>query len=288
MSKQFYVGGQALIEGVMMKTPEYVSAAARTSKGKIVRLRRRHVSLTQRSWFGRLPFVRGVVSLVEMLVIGIKMLNWSADQQAERKEERLRPWETGITLLVSLALAIVLFVLAPYYLARFFTDTREVLFNVIDGAFRIIIFIGYVWFIGLFKDMRRLYQYHGAEHMTVHCHEAGKALVAKNVQRYSPVHPRCGTSLLMFVIIVSIMVFSLVKDPRWYVNVPLRIVLIPAIAGVSYELLRLSARWPNNIILKAIMQPGLWVQKITTQKPKKDQVEVAIAALKQVVSRTTR
>lgn len=282
MKPQVMIGGQALIEGVMMKSPTLVGAAARTPRGTIVRLRRRHASLTQRSWLWRLPFVRGVVSLGEMLVIGIRMLNWSADQQAVKKDEKLGSWETGIALLASLALAIALFVLVPYWLARFFTETRGTLFNLIDGVFRIVIFVGYVWSIGLFKDIRRMYQYHGAEHMTVHCHEAGKALVPQNVRNYSPIHPRCGTSLLMFVIIVSILVFSLVKDPRWYVNVPLRIVLIPVIAGISYELLKLSARWPNNLVLKALMQPGLWVQKITTRSPQKDQIEVAIAALKQV------
>jgi uncharacterized protein YqhQ len=283
-AKPIAVGGQALIEGVMMKTAHWVGAAARTPAGAIARIRKRHVSLTERSWLFRLPLVRGVVSLGDMLVLGIRMLNWSANQQAEKKADRLGPWETGITLFVSLALAIVLFVLAPYWATRFFVAAQGTLFNLIDGLIRIIIFIGYVWLIGQFKDIRRMYQYHGAEHMTVHCHEAGKALQPRHVRRYSPVHPRCGTSLLMFVIIVSILVFSLVRDPRWYVNVPMRIVLIPVIAGASYELLKLSARWPNNLILNLLMKPGLWVQKITTRKPDKKQIEVAVAALKQVVT----
>jgi uncharacterized protein YqhQ len=281
--KQFYVGGQALIEGVMMKTPDYVSAAARTPKGTIKKIKKRHVSLAQKLWLWRLPLFRGVVTLFEMMILGIKMLNWSADQQAEKKEDKLKPWETTLTLLVSIGLAILLFVIAPYWVARFFVDTRGVAFNAIDGIARIAFFIGYLWAISLFKDVRRMFEYHGAEHMAVHCHEAKNALTPQNVRKYSPVHPRCGTSLLMYVIIVSIIVFSLVKDARWYVNVPLRVVLIPFIAGVSYELLKFGARCPNNIILKALMQPGLWVQKITTKKPKKEQIEVAIAALKQVV-----
>jgi len=276
------IGGQALIEGVMMKSPTAVAAAARTPKGKIVHTKKKHISLTQRSLFYRLPLVRGVVSLGEMLVLGIKMLNWSADQQAEKDSEKLKPWETGVTLFVSITLAIGLFVVAPYWLTRFIVSSQGTLFNLIDGIFRVALFIGYVWAIGLFKDIRRMYQYHGAEHMAVHCNEASLALTQQNVRKFSPVHPRCGTSLLMFVIIVSIIVFSLVKDPRWYVNVPLRIILIPLIAGVSYELLKLSARWPNNFVLKSLMLPGLWVQKITTRRPKKDQIEVAIAALKQV------
>ena len=282
MTKPLPIGGQALIEGVMMKSPTRVAAAARTPKGTIVKTKRRYVSLTERSWLLRLPFIRGIIFLGEMLVIGIKMLNWSADQQAERKSEHLGPWETGIALLFSLGLTIALFVIAPYWLARFAVDSRGALFNIIDGIARIAIFIGYVWFIGLFKDINRLYQYHGAEHMSVHCHEAGKTLTPEHVRKYSTVHPRCGTSLLMFVIIVSILVFSVVKDPRWYVNIALRIVLIPLIAGVSYELLKLSARWPNNLILRTLMLPGLWVQKITTRKPAKDQIEVAIVALKEV------
>jgi uncharacterized protein YqhQ len=280
--KQFYVGGQALIEGVMMKTPNWVGAAARTPSGKIVTTRKRHKSLTDKSIFLRLPFVRGIIFLGEMMVIGLKMLNWSANQQATNKEEKLTAWETSIALMLSLGLTIVLFVIAPYYLARIFTTTRAVLFNLIDGAFRVLIFICYLWLIGLFKDVKRMYQYHGAEHMTVHCHEAGYKLTPENVRKYSPVHPRCGTSLLMFVIIASILLFSVVRDPRWFINVPLRIVLIPVIAGISYELLKLSARWPNFILFRIIMQPGLWAQKITTKKPHKDQIEVAIAALKQV------
>ena len=175
-AKQFYVGGQALVEGVMMKTPDYVSAAARKPSGKIVRFKRRHISLTQKSLFLRLPFIRGVIFLGEMMVIGIRMLNWSADQQATKKEEKLKPWETTLTLLVSLAFAVALFVLAPYWLTRIFTSIPGTLFNVIDGVFRILIFVGYLWFIALFKDVRRLFQYHGAEHMTVHCHEAGRSL----------------------------------------------------------------------------------------------------------------
>ncbi len=277
------LGGQALIEGVMMKTPTHISAAARTPKGKIVTIKKKHVALSQRNWFCKLPFIRGIVSLGEMLVVGIKMLNWSADQQAEKKSDKLGPWEAGFTIFFSIALAIGLFVIAPYYLARFFIETRGVQFNLIDGVFRVAIFLGYLWIIGMFKDVHRMFQYHGAEHMAVHCHEAEKKLTPENVKKYSPVHPRCGTSLLMFVIILSIIVFSLIKDPRWYVNVPLRIVLIPLIAGISYELLKLSARWPKNIVLKILMQPGLWVQKITTKKPAKDQIEVAIAALKRVV-----
>lgn len=282
-TKQNYVGGQALIEGVMMKTPDYVGAAARTPKGKIVRIKKKHVSLTQKSWVLRLPFIRGVIFLGEMMVIGIKMLNWSADQQSEKKDEKLSAWETSIALFLSLALTIVLFVLAPYYLARFFTDTRAIAFNLIDGAFRVVIFIAYLWIIGLFKDIKRMYQYHGAEHMTVHCHEAGYKLTPENVRKYSPVHPRCGTSLLVFVIIASILLFSVVRDPRWFVNVPLRILLIPVIAGISYELLKLSARFQHNIILNVLMKPGLWAQRLTTKKPHKDQIEVAIAALKQVI-----
>lgn len=283
MTKPFSVGGQALIEGVMMKTPHAVAAAARTPKGRIVTTRKRWVSLTEQSFLYRLPLIRGVVSLGEMLIQGIKMLNWSANQQAESKSEKLGPFETAITLIVSFGLAIGLFVVAPYWIAKIFVKTNGTLFNLIDGIVRVLVFVGYVWVIGLMKDVRRMYQYHGAEHMAVHCHEARKALIVGNVRHYSTVHPRCGTSLLMFVIIVSILVFSLVKDPRWYVNVPLRILLIPLIAGASYELLKLSARWPNNPLLKLLMLPGLWVQKITTLRPDKKQIEVAITALKEAL-----
>jgi uncharacterized protein YqhQ len=280
--KPFSVGGQALIEGVMMKTPHKVAAAARTPDGKIVRTKKRYVTRTERSWFYRLPIIRGIVSLGEMLVVGIKMLNWSADQQAGTNE-KMSAWETSLALILSLGLTVALFIIAPYWLARLLTETRGTVFNLIDGLARIVIFVAYVWAIGLFSDVKRMYQYHGAEHMTVHCHEAGKALKPENVRKYSPVHPRCGTSLLMFVIIVSILIFSLVKDPRWYVNVPLRVMLVPIVAGISYELLKLSARWPRNLILRWMMLPGLWVQKITTKVPAKDQIQVAIVALEEAL-----
>lgn len=281
--KEISIGGQALIEGVMMKTATHIAAAARKPDKSIVRIKRKQTTWSQRFKLLRLPIVRGAVMLAEMLVTGIKMIDWSAHQQEEKPADRIKPWQTSIALLISLSLAIALFVLAPYLLTRIIVDSTGLLFNLVDGAFRIAILVSYVWLIGLFKDVRRMYQYHGAEHMTVHCYEHKKPLIPANVKKYSPVHPRCGTSLLMFVVIVSILVFSLVREPRWFVNVPLRILLIPLIAGISYELLKLSARWPKNPVLKMFMLPGLWVQKITTRKPDKKQIEVAIAALKQLV-----
>jgi uncharacterized protein YqhQ len=277
------IGGQALVEGVMMKSRHYVAAAARRPDGTIARVRERFVSAAEKSWFFRLPLVRGAVVLFEMLVLGLRMLEWSANQQAKSRSDRLSAFQTGLTMVFSFGLAIVLFILVPYWLSRFFVETRGVVFSLIDGFFRITIFVCYIAGISLLRDVRRMFEYHGAEHMAVHCYEAGKPLTPANARHYSPVHLRCGTSLLVFVIVVSILAFSLVRAQHWYINVPLRVLLIPVIAGAGYELVRLSARFPGSTVIRALTLPGLWVQKITTRRPGKGQVEVAIAALKGVI-----
>jgi len=276
--KPSYVGGQALIEGVLMVTEKKIGIAVRKPNGKIVT--KRQPRKINKYPVLKIPFVRGVIYLFEMLIVGMKALSWSADQQAE-KEEELTAMQLTLTMLFSFALAVGLFIIAPYYLTKL-TKTTGAMFNLIDGAIRLLIFVGYVWGISLFKDVKRLFQYHGAEHMAVHCYEKGKELTVKNVRRFAKEHERCGTALLFIVIIVSIIVFSLLKDPRWYVNLPLRIVLIPVIGGISYELLKLNARFKNKI-LYALVWPGLIVQKITTQKPDDGQIEVAIAAIKKVL-----
>ncbi len=282
MKKNKYVGGQAVIEGVMIKSPKYTATAVRKPNGKIVYKRERSKSLTKKYVLLRLPVVRGFIYLFEMLIVGTRMLTWSADQQEDDGEE-LKGWQLALTVLISIGVTIAVFVVLPYYLTRVFIKEPTVSFNILDGVFRVLIFLLYVWVIGLFKDIHRVYQYHGAEHMAVHCYESGKALTVKNVRKHHKEHPRCGTSLIMFVIIISIISFSLIKYEQWYYNLPLRIIVVPIIAGISYELLKFSARFKSSKALGWLVAPGIWVQRITTKRPSNKQIEVAIAALKKAL-----
>ncbi len=262
------------MEGVMIKAPDNVSMAARKPNGKIVSRRERHVSLVQKHKILGLPFIRGIIQLFEMMVVGIKALSWSANQQGEDEELGAKEW--FLVVFFAVALTIGLFVLLPYYSAKFFFESHTVRFGLIDGLIRLLVFLGYLFVIGFMSDVRRMFQYHGAEHMAVHCYENKLALKVNNVKKFPPEHPRCGTSLLLFVVAVSIILFSLVRTQHWYYNVPARIILIPVVAGISYELLKFSAKYKW---LKWLSYPGLWTQKLTTRKPSAKQIEVAIAAV---------
>ncbi len=283
MKKTKPVGGQAVIEGVMMKDDKAYAIAVRTPKGKIITRKKRYLSLCKTNKILALPFIRGIIQLGEMLVIGIKTLTWSADIAEEKKSEKISKKELGITLLIALAFTIGLFVVLPYYATKLVVTKHGVFFNLIDGIIRVAVFFAYLIIIGLFKDMKRVFQYHGAEHMSVACYEARKPLTPKNCKKYSRLHPRCGTSFLVYVIVISIIAFSLVKTDLWYVNLGIRILFIPLIIGVSYEFLKLATKFKNNIIFKILILPGLWTQKITTKKPDNKQLEVAIVALKKII-----
>jgi uncharacterized protein YqhQ len=270
------VGGQALIEGVLIKAPGRIAMAARTPKGRIVTQARQSTAWARRHPLLGLPVVRGAVTLVEMVVLGSRALTWSATMQGEEPTRG----EMAFALVLSIGLAAGLFIFAPYYLSSLVVATRGVLFNLIDGLARAGLFIGYLALIGLMPDIRRTFMYHGAEHMAVHCREARLKLTKGNVRRFPPEHPRCGTSLLVFVILVSIILFSLIPSVRWYLNIPVRLLLVPLIAGISYEALKASARvrW-----LSFLSAPGIWVQRLTTRRPRGDQIEVAIAAVNAAV-----
>lgn len=276
------IGGQAVIEGVLMKAPEKYAISVRLPSGHIKTRLTSWLTFPRRSKLLGLPLVRGVAYMLEMLIVGMEALTWSANQQAEEAEQ-LKTHEIILTILFAIGLTIVIFVVVPFVLARFFAQSRgELLFNVVDGAFRLLFFLGYLFLIAKMKDVQRLFEYHGAEHKAVHCLEAEKPLTIKNVQAYPTEHPRCGTSFLILVVGVSIVVFSFITDPRWFVKLVSRIVLIPVIAGVSYELLKCSARLKDHPVMRAVVFPGILLQKITTKQPSDDQVEVAIAALKAV------
>jgi uncharacterized protein YqhQ len=282
MAKKANLGGQAVIEGVMIRSPKSISVAVRKEDGSIKVKKQHYKSLVDRCIILKLPVLRGIIYLFEMLVLAMKALTYSAEE-ATGEEEKLTTFELFLTIFLAVVFVLLIFVAAPYYLAKLSGVQSRLLFNAIDGAVRLVLFFAYLILISLMKDIKRLYQYHGAEHKTVHCYEAGKELIVANVKKYSTLHPRCGTSFLVIVLAISIILFSLIKDPRWYVNIPFRILLVPVIAGISYELLKLSARYEKSPLAQLIIAPGLWVQKLTTREPDKKQMEVAIAAVKKVM-----
>lgn len=296
-SKKLNIGGQAVIEGVMIRgLNNYVTAVRKgrkiiTKKGIIKRKKYRFLK-----WY----FFRGFVNLIEMLVIGIKSLMWSAEQAAP-KEEKIGKNELAFTILISIGAVILLFIALPYFLTNlmgFAEEKKPMVFNIVDGIIRILIFLIYIAAISFIKDVRILFQYHGAEHKAIHCYENGRKLDIANVKKFTTLHPRCGTSFLLIVFIVSILVFSLLPSVilsyyqgfsdlnawlRKGILFPARILLIPFIAGISYELLKISSRSQKNLLFRLISMPGLALQKITTQEPNDKQIEVAIASLKKLI-----
>ena len=294
--KKLDIGGQAVIEGVMMRSKNHVVTAVR-KKGKIVY---KHDKIKKKPKFYQFFFIRGIVNLIEMLLVGIKTLNWSASQQTEDEEE-LSGWAIALTMIIAFAFAIGLFLLLPYaltYLIGIKETSRPILFNIIDGIIKVAIFILYVYLISLMKDIKRVFQYHGAEHKSVFCYEDNKKLTVENAEKYTTLHPRCGTAFLMIVIIVGVFLFSFIpvivemiypaiNNIHWLLKRTLlfltRILLLPIIAGLSYESLKFGAKHQTNPIFRAITLPGLWIQKITTQKPDKKQIEVALFALSKVL-----
>ena len=277
MSENITVGGQAVIEGVMMIAKNRVATAVRKKDGSIVLNVDNFNSITTRFRIAKLPFIRGVVSLFEMMYLGMKTLTWSVNQQEENGQEMSR-LEIGITFAISIIASIVMFVLVPYGLTYLIAKQQTLLFNMIDGVFRLLIFVTYLVLIARMSDVRRIFQYHGAEHKTVNCFEQHKELTPENVLACSRIHPRCGTSLIVFVLGLSIVMFSLLKSPTWYVNLAIRILLIPVIAGISYEVVKFSAR-QESLFFKTLIKPGLLTQQLTTREPSREQCEVAIDAL---------
>jgi len=303
LKKNVDVGGQAVIEGVMMRSPEYITIAIRKSNGEIVVKKNRYISLSKRFKLLNLPIIRGVVALGETLYIGIKALTFSAEEaieeeapSVEKKERKgmFTPLDskhlTGFTSLWLIATVILAFILAfllffylPLMVTSFLNIKGGFLFNLVDGIIRIAIFLIYIWVITLWGEMRRIFEYHGAEHKSIYTLEAGDDLLPVNAKKYSTLHPRCGTSFLLIVMIVSIIVFMFLGRPHTLADRLVRFLFIPLIAGISYELIKLSGKKRESKIAKILMAPGLWLQKITTKEPSEKQLEVAIAALKEAL-----
>ena len=277
------VGGQAVIEGVMMRGPGKVATAVRNPDGRIEVEKGPVHSIADKYPILKKPMLRGSVSLVESLVLGIRSLSYSAKMAGE-EDEQLSDKEMAGTIIFAFVLAAILFIAIPTGAAKFFHFITDdpVFLNLMEGFLRLVIFLGYIWGISRMKDIRRVFQYHGAEHKTIHCYEAGLPLTVENVQQFSRLHPRCGTNFLLIVMLVSIFVFAFLGWPSLIERIASRILLLPVVAGISYELIRLAGRSQNAIIQTAI-KPGLWLQYLTTRPPEDDMVEVAIESLKAVL-----
>ena len=281
--KKITIGGQAVIEGVMMRGPELVATAVRNAQGRIELEVKPVNSIADRYPIFKKPMLRGCVSLFESLVMGIRSLGYSA-QMAGEEDEQLTDKELAGTMIFAFALAAVLFIAIPTGAAKLFHVITEdpVFLNLMEGFLRLFIFMAYIFAISRMKDIQRVFQYHGAEHKTIACFEAGEALTVENVARHTRLHKRCGTSFLLIVMLVSIFVFAFLGWPDLAERIASRIVLLPVVAGISYEIIRFSAN-SDNCLLGWAVKPGLWLQKLTTREPEPEMIEVAIESAKAVL-----
>ena len=276
------VGGQAVIEGVMMRGFGKVATAVREPDGNINVQVKPVNSIADKYPILKLPFLRGSVTLIESLILGIKSLSFSA-QAAGEEDEQLSDKEMVATIFFALVLACVLFIAIPTAAAKFLHTLTEDPFvlNLAEGFLRLIIFFAYIAGISRMKDVQRVFQYHGAEHKTIFCYEADLPLTVENVKKFPRLHPRCGTAFLLIVMIVSIFVFAFLGWPDLWLRILSRIILLPVVAGIAYEIIRFAGRSKNSFVKLAIM-PGLWLQYLTTREPDGSMIEVAIASLEAV------
>lgn len=285
------IGGQAVIEGVMMRSLTGYSVAVRQPDGGISIKKDKLTSITKQYPFLKAPVLRGSVVLIQSLILGMRALNYSASvaTEGEDGEPEMSNWAVAGSMLFALVLGIGFFILAPLGITNlirhyFAPKMGNLAYNAIDGVLRAVFFFAYIFGISLMDEIRRVFQYHGAEHKTVYTFEANEDLTVENARKKSTLHPRCGTSFLMFVMAISILVFSLVPSTApFLVKFGARVVLIPLIAGLAYEIIRFSARHLDSAVCRTLIQPGLWLQRITTKEPDDNQLEVALVALKEAL-----
>jgi uncharacterized protein YqhQ len=277
MNQPVLYGGQAVIEGVMMRGPDRMAIAVRRPDGEIAIKQEAIESLTQRYKLLRLPILRGVVALVESLTIGTRALMYSASQ-AMPEEEQLSSKEMTLTSTLGFALAIGIFVVIPTLVTSWVKGwAGSTIGNLVEALLRLGMFIGYLVGISFMKEIERVYQYHGAEHKVINTYEAGDPLTVEYVRKHSREHKRCGTSFLLYVVVISIALFSLFHVDNLWLRILLRLALMPVVAGVSFEIIRLMGRY-DNALVNLISRPGMWLQGLTTREPDDSQLEVAIAA----------
>lgn len=291
------IGGQAVLEGVMMKNKEKYAVAVRKPDGEIEVEVETYQGLAHGSKFKELPFIRGIFNFLDSLILGTRALNYSASfyEEEEGKETKFdkamdkmsggngEKLLSGIVTVLSIMLAVGIFIVLPYFISSLFESfiRNRSLMAIIEGVIRIALFLLYVWGISAMKDIRRLYQYHGAEHKCINCIEKGRPLTVHNVMRSSRLHKRCGTSFIFFVMLVSIVLFFFIQVDNVAEKVILRILLMPVVAGISYEIIRLAGR-TDNVFIKILSAPGMWIQRMTTREPDESMAEVAIASVEAV------
>src|SRR5438552_8220536 len=283
------IGGQAVLEGVMMRGPRNWAVAVRKADGEIAQVARSIDPLMARHWLLRLPIIRGVVALGESLAIGFRALSVSANYAAAEADEgdeepqEIGRWALAFAFLVAIGFAVMLFKVGPALLTDLLPISSGGWFVIVEGLIRVSLFIAYLALISLLPDLRRVFQYHAAEHKAINAYEAGEPLEPQIVQRYSLIHPRCGTAFLLWVMVIAVFVFAFFGRPVWYWLIATRILLLPLIAGIAYELIRFAGKHSDNRILMTLLAPGLWLQRLTTRQPTLDQLEVSIRALRDVL-----
>jgi uncharacterized protein YqhQ len=288
------IGGQAVLEGVMMRGPSNWAVAVRKPNGQIAEVCRPIESVMKRHWFFRLPVIRGVIALGESLAIGFRALsisaNYAAQDESEGEEAQTEISRGAIifAFLIAIGFAISLFKVGPALLADLLPISNGFWFVLVEGLIRVTVFVAYLVLISLLPDLRRVFQYHAAEHKAINAYEAGEELEPQRVQRFSLIHPRCGTAFLLWVMVIAIFVFAFFGRPVWYWLIASRILLLPVIAGLAYELIRFAGKHTGNRIVMTLLAPGLWLQRLTTREPTLDQLEVSIRALREVLALEAR
>ena len=286
MEKKLVVGGQAVVEGVMMRGPKAIATAVRKQDGSIVY---KKIVLNEKNnkWL-KVPFIRGVLALYDAMVVGTKELIF-ASNQAGLEEEKMNDKEIKGTVAISILLGVGVFMVLPSFIGSHLFRENRLLANIVEASIRLVLFLGYIWGISFFKDIKRVFEYHGAEHKSIYTYENGLELTPENAKKFTTLHPRCGTSFLFIVMFIAIIVFSVIDYAlpiptnlfsKFLLKVVVRIVLMPVIASLSYELQKYSSCHLNNPLIKLISLPGLALQRITTREPDLDELEVAIVAIK--------
>ncbi|TML46498.1 MAG: DUF1385 domain-containing protein [Actinobacteria bacterium] len=287
------IGGQAVLEGVMMRGPSNWSVAVRKPDGDIAQVSQPIVSPMTRHWLLRLPVIRGVIALGESLAIGFRALAISANYAAQEEGEdgevttELTRGQLIFAFAIAIGFAVLLFKVGPALLTDWI-GIEAGWFVIVEGLIRVTVFVLYLALISLLPDLRRVFQYHAAEHKAINAYEAGEELEPARVQKFSLIHPRCGTAFLLWVMVIAIFVFAFFGRPVWYWLIATRILLLPVIAGIAYELIRFAGKHTDNRILMTLLAPGLWLQRLTTREPTLDQLEVSIRALREVLEREGR
>lgn len=282
------IGGQAVMEGVMMKNQDNYAVAVRKADKEIVVEKKEYKGICPNKTIKNIPFVRGVINFIDSLVLGMSTLTFSAsffeeEEEKKPKSEKKEKAEMGITVAVSVVLAVVIFMMLPFYVSLFFQQFIEskTVIILIESVFRIAVFIGYILLISKMEEIHRVFMYHGAEHKCINCIEHGMELNVENVKKSSREHKRCGTSFLFFILIITIILTLFIRVDSRILRMVLRIAIIPVVAGVSYEILRLAGR-SENIMINLLSKPGLWLQRLTTAEPDEEMIEVGIASVEAV------